>query len=343
MWRLFVVALLLVLATGCTSVRYITQAAAGQERLNQGGISIQEVLEGRRLDARTRTLLSHVEPIKAFAVENGLVHTQSYKRYLWLPRPAVIWVVSACDPVRFKPQAWKFPVVGSITYTGWFDLDEATDHARELAKDGWDVDVRESPAYSTLGFFDDPLVSTMIIPGEEALGELADTLLHETLHATYYVPGQSTLNESVAAFVGHTLSIRYLDKAVGPTSLEKTRFVTLRARSEARAKQYRVAYAELEKIYASPLTKAEKLVEKKKVTDRLHEELHISRPVTNATLIQYKTYGSGREELEALFEMCGGDMKRLLKRLDAIRGPASKAPNHSDPGDLVRPLLAGGC
>lgn len=340
MWRLFVILFAL---TGCTSVRYFTQAAAGQERLNEGGVNIQQVIDEGQLDRRTRTLLSHVEPIKAFGVENGLVHSKGYQRYLWLPRPAVIWVVSACDPVRFRPQAWKFPIVGSITYTGWFDLDEATQHARELAQQGWDVDVRESPAYSTLGWFDDPIVSTMIIPGEEALGELADTLLHETLHATYYVPGQSTLNESVAAFVGHTLSIRYLDKAVGPTSLEKTRFVALRARSEERARRYRIAYEELEKLYASKKTRDEKLAEKKVITDRLANELHLGRPVTNATLIQYKTYGSGREELEALLSICGGDMKKLLKRLDTIRDTAAKAPNHTDPGDLVRPLLAGGC
>lgn len=328
---------------GCLTARYITQAAAGQEKLNGRGIEIAEVVDNGYLDKRTRELLAHVPRIKAFGERQGLRHTKNYEKYLWIGRPAVVWVVSACDPLRFRPKTWHFPIVGSITYTGWFDRAEAREYAADLARQGWDVDVRPSQAYSTLGWFDDPILSTMIAPGPEALGDLADVVLHETLHATFYVPGQSTLNESVASFVGDTLAVRYLDETVGPRSIDKARFLEVRARSEARGRKMKAAYAELAALYASSLPREEKLARKKEIVGRLAAEVDAKRPITNASLIQYKTYGSGKEEMAALFEACGGEMRRLLRTIERLRPLAAAAKPHTDPGELLRPLLDAGC
>lgn len=337
------VLLFALLSSGCFTSRYLTQAAAGQERLNGKGIEIQEVVDNGYLDKRTRELLAHVPRIKAFGERHGLKRTKNYERYLYVGHTAVVWVVSACDPLRFRPKTWKFPIVGSISYTGWFDRNDAKEYAAELSQKGWDVDVRPSPAYSTLGWFDDPVLSTMIAPGEEALGDLADVILHETLHATYYVPGQSTLNESVASFVGDTLAVRYLDEVAGPDSKEKAKFLALRSKGEARGKKMKAAYAELSALYASNLSKAEKLEKKKEIFTRLQTEAQIRRPLSNASLIQYKTYGSGRDEMEALLRSCDGDMPRVIRTLERLRPIAKEAKPHSDPGALLRPLLEGGC
>lgn len=329
--------------TGCTSARYITQAAAGQEQLNGRGVSIAEVVEEGRLDKRTRALLAHVPRIKAFGERHGLRKTNNYERYVRIGRPAVVWVVSASDPVRFRPRTWKFPVVGSITYTGWFDPREAKDYAKGLEREGWDVDVRPSQAYSTLGWFDDPILSTMITDGPEALGDLADVVLHETLHATFYVPGQSTLNESMASFVGDTLSVRYLDEVLGPGSAEKETFLEARKRGEVRGAMMRGAYEELAKLYASRLPRATKLAEKKRIIDALRQKLEVKRKLTNATFIQYRTYGSGKKEMGELWALCGESLPRLLKALERVKTVASTAPPHTDPGELLRPVIAGGC
>jgi predicted aminopeptidase len=328
---------------GCTPVRYVTQAAAGQERINARGIAIQELVDGQHLDKRTRGLLAHVPRIKTFGERHGLARTKNYQRYVWLDRPAVVWVVSACHPLAFRPMAWRFPIVGSITYTGWFDRREAKGYAAELAAKGWDVDVRPSQAYSTLGWFDDPILSTMIAPDEAALGDLADVVLHETLHATFYVPGQSTLNESVASFVGDTLAIRYLDETLGPDSPEKTRFLEIRERAERRGRLMRDAHEALATLYASRRPRAEKLAEKRRITEALRAELESKRPITNATLIQYKTYGSGRAEMEALLAKCGGDFPRMLRVLQSCKTTAEAARPHSDPGVLLKPLVDRGC
>ena len=336
-------------STGCfsgASLHYVTQAAAGQEKLNGRGIDIAEVVENGYLDKRTRELLAHVPQIKAFGEKHGLRPTKNYERYLWIGRPAVMWVVSACHPLAFRPKTWSFPVIGSITYTGWFDRREADDYAKELREKGWDVDVRGSQAYSTLGWFNDPILSTMISGGDDALGDLADVVLHESLHATFYIPGQSTLNESMASFVGDTLAAEYLVAATTKgrdEGVDKARFLDLRKKGEARGKRMKEAYAELETLYASKLAKAEKLEEKKRITDKLRADLRIQRAVTNATLIQYKTYGSGREEMEQLLEVCGGSVPRMLKALEKVRPIAQQSKPHTDPGVLLRPLLTQGC
>jgi predicted aminopeptidase len=341
--RRLVLLLFIVFVTGCLPVRYITQAAAGQEDLNRRGISIQEVVEGQHLDKRTRALLAHVSRIKVFGERYGLRRTNNYERYVRINRPAVVWVVSACHPLAFRPQAWRFPIVGSITYTGWFDRKEAREYADQLARGGWDVDVRPSQAYSTLGWFDDPILSTMIADGDDALGELADVVLHETFHATFYIPGQSTLNESLASFFGDELAVKYLDETVGPDASEKSSFVATRARGERRGRVMKAAYEELAALYASSLPREQKLAEKKRIIEALRAELQIKRPITNASLIQYKTYGSGKAELAELLEKCEGDFPRMLKTLDRVRPIAAAAPPHADPAVLLRPVIAGGC
>jgi len=334
---------LVLLLTGCLPVRYVTQAAAGQEELNRRGIAIREIVDGEHLDKRTRSLLAKVEGIKAFGERHGLRRTRNYERYVWLGRPAVVWVVSACDPLAFRPRAWRFPIVGSISYTGWFDRAEAKAYADDLARQGWDVDVRPSQAYSTLGWFDDPILSTMIGPGDDALGELADVVLHETLHATFYVPGQSTLNESVASFYGDGLGRKYLEETTGRESSELAAFVAARARSERRGAVMKRAYEELSKLYASRLSREDKLAEKKRIVDNVRAELELRRPLTNATLIQYKTYGSGKAELDAVLASCGGDYRRMLKALESVKPIAKAAPPHTDPASLLGPLASREC
>lgn len=341
--RLLVVAIVLFFATGCLPLRYVTQAAAGQEDINRRGVAISEIVEGGHLDRRTRELLAHVTSVKTFGEKHGLKRTKNYERYVRIKRPAVVWVVSACHPLSFRPRAWKFPIVGSITYTGWFDRKEAVSYAEELARLGWDVDVRPSHAYSTLGWFDDPILSTMISEGDAALGDLADVILHETLHATFYVRNQSTLNESVASFFGDELAARYLDEAVGPESPEKKLFLSARARSERRGQVMKAAYDELAKLYASNQPRDVKLTEKRRIIEALRAELDIKRPITNASLIQYKTYGSGKSELAELLVQCDGSFSRMLGALERVRPYAAKAPPHSDPALLLRPLIESGC
>ncbi len=341
--RAFLLLALALLAIGCMPLRYVTQAAAGQSDLINRRVEIDTLVRGGHLTARTRRLLAEVAVIKAFGERHGLTATRNYTTYVNVQRPAVVWVVSACEPLRFRSRTWSFPVTGSITYLGWFHRPEAERFASDLREEGWDVDLRGAGAYSTLGWFEDPVLSTMIVRGDAALGELADVILHESLHATFYVRAQSTLNESVASFVGNHLAGSFLDEAVGADSVEKKSYEELEALAEARGAIMREGYKELEKLYAGSLPPSAKLAEKARVTERLRARTHEKRAVNNATLVQYATYGSGSDELARLLELCGGSWPRFLRTLERWRPRFEAAADHEDPGKLLRPLLPEGC
>jgi predicted aminopeptidase len=329
--------------TGCLASEYLPQAAAGQRDLARRARDIDELVQEGRVNGHLRALLAQVSVIKAFGERHGLAPTPNYRKYVHVDRPALVWVVSASDPLAFRSRSWSFPLVGSFTYLGWFDRDEADRFGVKLAKEGLDVDVRGASAYSTAGFFEDPIVSSMIAPGKLALGELADTVLHEMTHATIFVKGQSTLNESIAMFVGRALATEYVDETLGPNAPETLAYITYEKESDERGRKMRAAYDELKALYASKDSDADKLSKKAAIVTALHDAIHFKRPINNATLIQYRTYHSGLLELGQLFTACDGDWRRFIAVLKGLVTAQFDRPQESDVGSIVRPLIARGC
>jgi predicted aminopeptidase len=335
--------LLAIALSGCTSVAYVTQAAVGQENLMMRARDIDELVRDERVDGRMRGLLSEVPAIKHFGERHGLRATTNYTKYARVDGPAIVWVVSASEPLRFQSKQWSFPLVGSFTYLGWFARKDADVFAAGLRKEGWDVDVRGSGAYSTTGYFEDPVLSTMIAPGEEALGELANVILHESAHATIFVHNQSTLNESVAEFVGDGLAEVYLDETRGAESDEAEAYRDEEAHSAKRKAQMRHAYLELESVYAGFQSDADKLSAKAENIRRLTKTVHARRPLNNAALIQYRTYNSGQEEMRSLLAACGGDWGRFVRTMKRLEGRTFPHEQEADVGKLVAPLVGEGC
>lgn len=330
----------LVASAGCLPVRYVTQATVGQAEIDESAVPIDELLAGRHVTGRTARLLAAVRGIKAFGERHGLRPTTNYTRYVNLHRDQVVWVVSASPPLELRAKHWRFPIVGSFTYLGWFDRGDARAFAADTQRDGWDVDVRPSSAYSTLGWFEDSVLSTMIHEGDEALGELAEVILHESLHATFYVPGQSTLNESVAQLTGALLAEKWLDENVGPESPEREAYAVERARDEAWGQIMREGYRKLEALYASREPDAVRLQKKAAILADLQLRVAAKHPINNATLVQFETYGSGKAELTELLALSGHDWRRFLARLDAAKPELRAAEEHSDPETLLRPVVA---
>lgn len=338
-WRLAALAAVLVANAGCLPIRYVTQATVGQAKLDESAVPIDELLRGQHVNGRTARLLAAVRGIKAFGERHGLRATSNYRSFVNLHRDEVVWVVSASPPLELRAKRWSFPIVGSFTYLGWFDRGDARAFAEATRREGWDVDVRPSAAYSTLGWFEDSVLSTMLHEGDEALGELAEVILHESLHATFYVPGQSTLNESVAQLTGALLAEKWLDETVGPESTEREAYAVERARDEAWGQIMREAYRKLEALYGSREPDAVKLERKAAILADLEQRLATKHRINNATLIQFETYGSGKDELTELLRLSGGDFRRFLERLDAAKPELRAAEEHSDPATLLRPLV----
>jgi predicted aminopeptidase len=328
---------------GCTGPRYVAQAACGQLEISFARRDLADVVSDENVPARTRALLSHVPSIKRFGERHGLRPTASYDTYADLERSAAVWVVSASEPLRFEMKSWTFPVVGSVTYLGWFNRNDARDFASELKDEGWDVDVRGASAYSTLGWFDDPVLSTMIPEGDEALGELANVVLHESVHATLYINGQTALNESVANFIGDALAEIYLDEKVGAGSVEKAAYMEGEALGLRRRAVMTAAYEELDRLYKSKASDRDKLAEKARIIAELRTLVRARRPITNATLAQFKQYNTGKEELSLLLKACKGSFPRMLASLRRLENQAQTGKQERDLGKLFLPLVRAGC
>jgi predicted aminopeptidase len=328
---------------GCSDFGYLVQAAYGQRDIALRTRALDDALDDPKTPPRIKRLLGEVGSIKKFGERHGLTATKNYESYADLERPAAVWVVGACEPLRFKSKRWTFPVVGSVPYLGWFKKSDAERLARELEAQGWDVDVREAAAYSTLGWFRDPVLSTMIADGDEALGELADTVLHESLHATIYVNAQTHFNESLANFVGDELADDYLAESLGPDAPERRAFVLAGRHAAARVAVLQATYARLEELYTSKLPDAEKWAQKEAILAQVRRGLGTRRRITNATLADFKAYHTGRKELEDLFDTCGRDWSRFLRALKTVDGGSFSEPQQKDWSPVVRKLVATGC
>jgi predicted aminopeptidase len=229
--------------------------------------------------------------------------------------------VSACEELSFTSKVWRFPIAGSFPFLGWFDLDAAKEFAASLKAEGWDVDVRGASAYSTLGWFRDAILSTMIREGEEAMGELVNVVLHESVHATLYVDGQSHFNESLAEFVAGRLTPKYLEQR--GYAEEARAYARAVEAGASRERKFHEAYDRLSALYGSSRSREEKLAEKERVFASLKDELKIKRELSNASLVQFRTYHVGGAEFAALLDRCGGDWNRFWSALRKLDGASS--------------------
>jgi len=203
--RVALVALALA-ASGC-GIGYVVRAGYSEARILWRREPITSVLARPDLDPGLRERLELVLAVRAFARDGlGLRVGESFATFADVDGDATVWVVSAAYRDRLEAYTWWFPVVGRVPYKGFFDRGDATALAGTLEADQLDVDVRSASAFSTLGWFADPLLSTTARADPV---RLAETVIHELFHATLYLPGEATFNESAATFVGHRGAIAF--------------------------------------------------------------------------------------------------------------------------------------
>ena len=192
--------LLAVTATvGCGALRYYAHVVHGQAQLLAAREPIERAIADTRLDATVRERLRGALAARRFASDRlGLPRNRSYASYVQLDRPYVTWSVFAAPEFSVEPLTHCFPFAGCVAYLGYFDHDHAERAAAALQAQGYDTAVRGVAAYSTLGWFADPIVSSMLRGGQD---ELDRVIFHELAHQKLYVPGDTAFNESYASFV----------------------------------------------------------------------------------------------------------------------------------------------
>ena len=202
-WRLLPLLGVLAVLAGCADTRYYWQSVSGHLRLMQAARPVAQWLDDAQTPASLKEQLRLSQRMRDFAVaELGLPDNPSYTHYADLHRPAVVWNVVAAPELSLTLQPWCFPVLGCVSYRGYFDQAQAQLEASHLRAQGLEVTVYGVPAYSTLGWMNwaggDPLLNTFIHYPE---GELARTLFHELAHQVMYARDDTMFNESFASAV----------------------------------------------------------------------------------------------------------------------------------------------
>lgn len=207
---LCLLAILIVLAIHYQTSVYLVYQAKGQLGLLLCRSSIQKFEKQNTLSATEKENLALVKAIKAYSVDSlGFEPTDNYTTIYDQKGQTSLWVITACEAYAFKPYKWNFPVLGKLSYKGFFKQELALTEYNHLASLGYDVDMRAVSAWSTLGWFNDPLLSNML---KRSKGGLCNLLFHELFHATYYAKGSVDLNENIASFVAHKATLRFLEK-----------------------------------------------------------------------------------------------------------------------------------
>jgi predicted aminopeptidase len=198
------------LLASCSTLNYYSQAAQGQLELLSDSRPIDDWIADPGTSSKLRLRLETARQIRRFAVsEMALPDNNSYKKYTALKRKYVLWNVVATPELSLKPLTWCFPVAGCVNYRGYYSKEEAEAYALDLKADGNDVEVGGVPAYSTLGWFSDPLISTFINYPD---AELARMIFHELAHQIVYAQGDSQFNESFASTVEEVGVERWMER-----------------------------------------------------------------------------------------------------------------------------------
>lgn len=327
---------------------YLSRGAWEEGKILARRQPIAKLVNDSRTDPVVRRKLALVLDARQYAKDSIRLKTKdSFTTYSKLDHDTLVLVLSAAYRDRLEAYTWWFPIVGSVPYKGFFDFDAARAAAKSFRDDGYDVALRPSAAFSTLGFFNDPLTSTTL--AIDSL-DLANTVIHETTHNTFYAPGQAAFNESFASFVGARGAAAFFRSRGQPLAAAKVdaewedekilgEFWTRLAKSldsayaahpnskEARIAARDTVYLEARRSLVSDIAPLLKTI----------SPLYAQRvPLDNASLLARRVYAKNLDLFDQVYAKQQKNLKWTIGRIISL----AKA-NKSDPYDGLRRWLAG--
>jgi predicted aminopeptidase len=327
---------------------YILRAGVEEAKILSRRQPIDQVIDAPETGEATRAKLELVRSARTFAAEElELDVGDSYTTFSQLDRDTLLMLVTAAPKVSFTPYTWWFPIVGRVPYKGFFDPADAEAEAARLEAEGYDTHLRPSGAFSTLGWFNDPLLSTVLDYDDVAL---ASTVIHEVTHNTTFIGGQVAFNESFANFVGDVGAVEYFCSLEGDDG-RRCRYARARWHDDvlfARALQ-RLVHA-LQNVYQDPeLAYEEKVRSRDEVIRRWRAgfqrevvpELQVAfttfheRPINNASLMGLRLYYDRLDLFDHVYRSLDRPLREVVARMiDA----AESSPD--DPFGAVERLAA---
>ena len=315
---------------GCENLSYYSQAIDGHLTVISSRKSVDRLIDDPKGNQDLREQLRLARDVRQFAIDRlALPDNDSYRTFVDTQRNYVSWAVFAAPPLSLQVNLWCFPVVGCVPYRGYFSEEEANRFARKIAAQGYDVHVGGVPAYSTLGWFDDPLLNTMFLYGETYV---AGVVFHELAHQQVYIADDSAFNEAFAVSVEDSGTVLWLKDQSNPEAIARYRA------NQKRNQDFLTLIVEtrdnLARIYASNSSDARKLAEKEAEIERLRTRYqHLKRtkwngykgydgwfnlPINNARLATISVYNDLVPDFLRLLDLCGGDYERYYTAVQQL-------------------------
>jgi predicted aminopeptidase len=329
-------AILLLTVAGCSPL-YVIRAGYEEAKILSRRQPIARMVEDPATPPEQRGKLALVLEARQFAADSlGLNVGRSYTAFSQLDSDTLAFVLSAAHQDRLQTHTWWFPIVGRVPYKGFFSERSARREMARLESRGFDTYLRTTSAFSTLGWFNDPLVSSLLRYDSVSL---ANTVIHELFHNTLYLAGQARFNESVAQFVGGRGAIAFFcrDERYGPDSRECARASDAWHDELLFGAYLEALIADLERLYSrEDLTREDKLAQREFVFQRYQEEFASSirprfrvstyggftaNPLNNATLAARRLYYHRLDLFENAYQLSGENLPLTIRRiLQAVEG-----------------------
>ncbi|MDP6905522.1 MAG: aminopeptidase, partial [Verrucomicrobiota bacterium] len=319
----------LMAGTGCQTIAYYSQAAKGQAQVLFGQKRISGMIKDPEVSQKLKDRLKLVLELRKFARNELKMNPKgNYLKYRNLNRKYVLWVVYAAPPLSVKLKTWWYPVAGKFTSRGFFAEADARKFAADLQEEGMDVYVGGAPAYSTLGWFNDPVLNTFIHYPD---ADLAELIFHELAHHHLFVSGDATFNESFATAVAQIGVARWLKTNRGTEQHDV--YLARCDRRHNLSELLAVSRSNLKKLFSSNKTEQEKREGKKELIAALKKDLvalsesdpayrklavWARRTINNAVLGARSVYHRRVPAFYALYEQNDQDMEAFLKEVEKI-------------------------
>ncbi len=313
-------------SAGCNPL-YVINAGLVQTEILLKRRAIDRVVADPETEEGIRDKLTLVTAARNFAPSMSLKPGGSFRGYSALGRDTLAWVVVASRRDAFELHTWWFPIVGSVPYKGFFSKDEAHAEALELESRGLETLVRGTSAFSTLGWFDDPVMTPLLREADE---EIVATVIHEIVHTTLWIPDHVAFNESLAQFIGVHGAVEFYRQRVAQDRTSEVQRALVSAEEQVEQSRHISAVLdelipELTTLYTQELSREQKIIERDRIVAKNaaplhqnHPNLKILRRAHNAEILQLKLYYSGFSHFEQL-RLKARDWGTFMSKIQAIQ------------------------
>jgi predicted aminopeptidase len=337
--------LLLFGLSGCSTAAYVTRLGIGQAKVLLFSRSNEDVFKDPSVSQETKDRINLLLEVKHYAEQRiGLKRTGNYSRYFKVDRQGLLHVISACPKDSLNPYQWNFPIVGRMSYKGFFSLKEAQKERERLERAGFDTHMGRAWAYSTLGWFKDPIFSSML-DGTGAI--IAQIVIHELTHTTIFIEDHLDFNEQMATFIGNQGAIDFFAARYGKDSPDYWNARNILDDEFILGKFIEDICGSLRELYSSGLSRERKLTLRestfrkakedfRRLKAKLKTRLYLGfedEALNNAILLSYWQYIGGLELFNGLYHLLDEDLSKMIAFLKEVQRSGE------DPRDLVQRRL----